>query len=150
MMNRNQKIALGCGGAGCLGLIVVTVAVVILGLSNGWFSRSKVNRNYNFNSNSTRPTNADSNANSAPTSSSSISDDDKHKLFHAATVAGDSELLQRVLKKLGLFTAGGAPTDQYTEFAKDHFAWAMRNTDFIKSVTTPEEGRAYVNEHIGD
>ena len=25
-MNRNQKIALGCGGAGCLGLIVVAVA----------------------------------------------------------------------------------------------------------------------------
>ena len=25
-MTRNQKIALGCGGAGCLGLIVVVVA----------------------------------------------------------------------------------------------------------------------------
>ena len=25
-MNRNQKIALGCGGAGCLGLIVVVIA----------------------------------------------------------------------------------------------------------------------------
>jgi hypothetical protein len=29
-MTRNQKIALGCGGAGCLGLIVVAIAGVLI------------------------------------------------------------------------------------------------------------------------
>ena len=29
-MTRNQKIALGCGGAGCLGLIVVLIAGVLI------------------------------------------------------------------------------------------------------------------------
>jgi cytoskeletal protein RodZ len=149
-MNKNQKIALGCGVAGCLGLIVVAIAGVLI-----WFLATRspnTNRNSNSNTNSNRSTNRNSaaNDNTESTSSSSMSDDNKHKLFQAATVSGDSELLQRVLKKLGLFTAAGSPTEEYTELAKNHFAWALRNTDFIKSVSTPETARAYVEEHIND
>jgi hypothetical protein len=148
-MNRNQKIALGCGGAGCLGLIVVALACVVLYVV---YQRrpAAYTRNSNFNVNVNRGSNRNSDNDSAAATSSTMSEDDKHKLFQAASVAGDSALLQRVLKKLGLFTSAGSPSDKYTEFAKNHFVWALRNTEFIQSLDTPEKARAYVNEHIDD
>jgi cytoskeletal protein RodZ len=149
-MNRNQKIALGCGGAGCLGLIVVAIAGVLI-----WFfatSRS-TNRNFNLNTNTNRSTNRNSatNENSeTPGSSSSMSEDDKHKLFQAAGFTQDTELIARVMKKLGFMRANGTTTPEYEKFTKEHFAWALRNTDFIQSISTPEKARAYVDEHIND
>jgi hypothetical protein len=149
-MNRNQKIALGCGGAGCLGLIVVAVAGILF---YSFMARSSAtNRNYNFNpnsnSNANRSTNRNSNMNSAPSSSSSMSDDDKHKLFQAAGMTKDSALIQRALQKIGFMDANGTPTAGYEQFVKDHFAWALKNTQFVMSVNTEEKARAYVNEHL--
>jgi hypothetical protein len=157
-MNRNGKIALGCGGAGCLGLIVVVIAVAVLIVTGvikapGIYSPNS-NSNYNYNSN--RNSNSNSNANSndntenqnskSDSTSSSMSDDDKHKLFQAVGMTRDNDLTLRVLKKLG-FDVGGT---EYQDFVKGHFAWAMKNLDFIQSVNTPEKARAYVNEHIND
>ena len=79
-----------------------------------------------------------------------MSDDDRHKLFQAAGMTKDTELIQRVLKKIGLMRADGTTGDENTQFAKDHFAWAMKNLQFITSVNTPEKARAYVEEHIDD
>ena len=76
-----------------------------------------------------------------------MSDDDKHKLFQAAGITKDNELIMRVIKKLGFGIGTG--TD-YQDFVKGHFAWAMKNLDFIRSVNTPEKALAYVNEHIDD
>jgi hypothetical protein len=153
-MNRNQKIALGCGGAGCLGLIlIVIVAVVLSALGYMSLPGTSSNRNYNYNSNSNRNsnynsnTNSNSNANSS--TSSSLSNDDKHKLFQAAGMTKDNELIQRVLRKLGFLTASGI-SDDYQKFVKDHFAWAMKNIEFVQSVNTPQTARAYVDAHIDD
>ena len=157
-MNRNQKIALGCGGAGCLGLIVVIIAG---GLIWYWQSRpSTTNRNSNFNTsrnvNSTANSNradddndADSSSSSTG-SSSSMSEDDKHKLYHAATATKDTETMVRVWKKLGLTDAEGTPNDKYRQFAQDHIAWLFRNTDFMQEVSNEEKARAYVDAHIND
>src|SRR5829696_7500561 len=105
-MNRNQKIALGCGGAGCLGLIVVAIAGGLM----YYFMRSAVtNRNYNFNASTNRNSNSndnsdlttnrnandDNSSNSNSSSSSSMSEDDKHRLYQAALVTGDAELVRR-------------------------------------------------------
>jgi uncharacterized protein HemX len=149
-MNRNQKIALGCGGAGCLGLIVVIAAGAILYFA---YQRRpagyRANRNANFNTN--RRLNSNSSADSSEdSSSSSLSDDARHKLFQAVSVTQDAELIERVQKKLGLLKANGAPADEYTRFMKDHVVWLFKNTDFLQSVNTPEKGRAYVDEHIND
>ena len=101
-MTKNQKIALGCGGAGCLGLIVVAVVGLVV-----WLvllpARTKREFNYNFstngnsnlNSNSTPNVNAASNANNDNSSSSEMSDDDKHRLYQAASMTGDPEMLDR-------------------------------------------------------
>ena len=166
-MTKNQKIALGCGGAGCLGLIVVGVAVAAF-----WLlvyrqpAVRRVSRDYNVNINlndnssnandSTPNVNAssnsssNSNANSSSTSSSasSMSDDDKHKLFQAASMTGDGELVRRVLVKIGLMNEDFTPGDNYSRFMGEHITWGARNYEFIQSINTPEKARAYVNAHF--
>lgn len=151
-MNRNQKIAIGCGTAGCLGLLVVIAAGAILYF---YFARQPTVRNANRNSNFNISTNTNrgSNSNTSTDSSdetsspSSMSDDAKHKLFQAAGMTKDNELILRVLKKIGFASATGS---DYQEFVQDHFAWAMKNLQFVTSVNTPEKARAYVEAHIDD
>ena len=156
-MNRNQKIALGCGGAGCLGLIVVAIAG---GLIYYFMRSASTNRNYNFNVSTNRNSNLndntdsttnrnenDNSSNSNSSSSSSMSDDDKHKLYQAALMAADPELLRRVQIKLGLRDEDYTLGDNYQTFVNEHVDWAIRNTDFISSLDTVK-ARAYINEHM--
>jgi predicted metalloprotease len=160
-MNRNGKIALGCGAAGCLGLIVVVIACVVLVVTGvvpapGLYD---ANRNSNYNSNDDSNTNSNSNTNTndnanknsdSSSSSSSMSDDDKHKLFQAVGITKDRPLIERVLRKLGFLTATGAISSDYEQFVKDHANWALNNLDFVRSVLTEDKARAYVEEHIDD
>lgn len=158
-MERNTKIAIGCGGAGCLGLIVVVIVCVIL-VSTGYISMpgsSNSNRNENYNatnrnsnSNSNSNSNLNENSNSSSSSSSSLSNDDRHKLFQAAGMTKDNALIQKVLHKIGLLTPDNDMSDEYAPFVKEHMQWATRNTAFIQSVLTPDKARAYVDEHMND
>ena len=165
-MNKNQKIAIGCGVAGCLGLILLVIIIVVLGVL-GYVAlpgMSSSNRNYNYNSNensnsnansntdsnsnSNSNTNSNSNSNSdSSSSSSSMTEDDKHRLFQAAGVTKDNDLILRVLIKIGFPNGTG---EGYSEFLNDHPSWALKNMGFIRSVLTPETARAYVDEHIDD
>src|SRR5215207_8561038 len=158
-MTRNQKIALGCGGAGCLGLIVVVIAGLLIYFfaynsrpnRNYNFNRS-TNRNFNSNDNSNLSANANDNSsnssNSSSTSASSMSEDDKHKLYQAAAMTGDTELLRQVSVKLGLIDEDLTPRENYQTFLGAHIEWVMRNTGFIQSINTPEKARTYVNENL--
>jgi len=156
-MNRNAKIALGCGGAGCLGLIVVVIAVAVLIVTGvikapGIYSPSSnsnynYNRNSNYNVNVNTNDNLNANSNSDSSDSSSLSDDDKHKLFQAAGMSQDNALILRVLRKIGFSNTG---SEEYQQFIKDHSPWALRNMDFVRSVLTPEKAREYVEAHIDD
>ncbi len=154
-MNRNQKIAIGCGAAGCLGLIVIAVAAGIFYLvmqssSSNTNRRSIISANRNSSSASEDP-GADSSSSTADeTVTTSMSEDDKHKLFQAAAITQDTALMQRVWKKLGLTRADGTPNEVYAQFVKDHVSWLFRNTDFVQSVSTPEQAREYVLAHIND
>ena len=155
-MDRNQKIAIGCGAAGCLGLLAIVVVCVVLVMTGyvtmpGRGSRANENFNANTNSNSNSNSNANENTNSnSSSSSSSLSDDDKHKLFQAAGMTRDNELIQKVLHKLGFLTADNTVSDDYAPFVKGHMDWAKQNYRFIQSVMTPEKARAYVDAHIND
>ena len=160
-MNRNQKIALGCGGAGCLGLIVVAIAACLIYFFAYRSNRSTrdynfnttTNRNSNSNDNSDSTTNTNdndnsSNSNSSSSSDSTISSEDRHRLYHAAGMTGDSELIQRVLVKIGVLNEDFSQGDKYQTFIEEHASWTIRNLDFIQSVNTPEKARAYVNDHF--
>lgn len=160
-MNRNQKIALGCGGAGCLGLIVLVLAAA------GFYfwqlrrqSSHASNQNYNSRVSSKEGTHSSSdnddegsdkssNTNtSSAASKSALSEDDRHKLFHAATVSGDTDLLNRVCIKIGIMKEDFTPKDDYVSFVAAHFTWSVQNNDFIQSVNSPEKGREYVDKHL--
>jgi hypothetical protein len=147
-MNRNQKIALGCGGAGCLGLIVVIVAGGLV----YYFSQRRSSRvdDYNVNSNINSNVNSSSAETSADEGTTALSNDEQHKLFHAASATKDTATMTRVWKKLGLTDADGTPNDTYTEFTKDHIAWLFRNADFLQEINTEQKARAYVDAHIND
>ena len=160
-MTRNQKIALGCGGAGCLGLILLCVVggLVYYFLYQSATTRrdewlANVNRNYNINSNSNSTndnanTNDNSdNSNSSSSADSTLSNDEKHRLFQAGNVTGDVEVIRRVNVKLGLMDEDFTPGEKYREFTAEHVSWAGKNYEFVLSINTPEKARAYVNEHL--
>ena len=158
-MNRNQKIALGCGGAGCLGLILVII-VGCLVYFFAWRSQSRypdydyrTNRNSNSNDNSdftsNRNTNDNSsNSNSSRSSSSTLSDEEKHRLYQAAGMTGDSELVRRVSIKIGIMDEDYTMGDDYQKFVEEHVSWALTNTDFIQTINTAEKARAYIQTHL--
>ena len=158
-MNRNQKIALGCGGAGCLGLLLVVIVGCVFYFV--FYNQPPVrrtanvninlNRNSNFNDNSEVPANINANSNSSNSSStdvSSMSDDDKHKLYYAAGLTGEAEVVRRVSVKLDLVDDDFTPRANYEKFVREHIGWVMRNADFVREINTPEKARAYVNEHF--
>jgi hypothetical protein len=159
-MTRNQKIALGCGGAGCLGLIVVVVAGCLIWVFYYRSSRDRYDRyaNINFNSNRSVGVNsnenentndsADTSSNSSSDSSSEYSDDEKHKLFQAAAMTGDLELQRRVWGKLGIIDDDFSIGTKYQAFVDAHGPWSVRNYQWVASINTPEKGRAYVDEHL--
>jgi cytoskeletal protein RodZ len=159
-MTRNQKIALGCGGAGCLGLIVVVIAGVLIyffAYNRSVYSTNRndddnfnvtTNRNSNSNDNSATNDNDNSSSSSSSSSASSMSNDDKHKLYVAAAITGDAELLRRVSVKLGLMADDYTPSPEYSSFLAEHVTWRIRNSDFVRSLDTPEKARAYVDENF--
>ena len=162
-MTKNQKIALGCGGAGCLGLIVVVIAGALIYFfayrsprsTRDYNFNTTTNRNSNSNDNTDFSTNTNDNDNSnsnssssSSTSASSMSDDDTHRLYQAAAQTGDQELIRRVSIKIGLMDADYTPGADYQKFLTDHVEWVMRNTDFIGTISSPEKARAYVNDHF--
>jgi hypothetical protein len=131
-------------------VLIVTGIVPAPGLYNpNRNSNSNYNSNSNFNSNANTNNNENVNANSNSDSSesSSMSDDDKHKLFQAAGMSQDNDLIIRVLKKIGFSNPGG---EDYQQFVRDHSGWALRNMDFVRSVVTPVKAREYVEAHIDD
>lgn len=158
-MTRNQKIALGCGGAGCLGLIVVAIAG---GLLYYFYAQSTPYRTANYNYNSNRNVNLNSNANnddatnsnsssnrnSNTSSAASLSDDDKHKLFHAANITADAELIRRVNVKIGILEEDFTPGDKFQDFATSHVGWSVRNYQWVTEMNSAEKARAYINEHL--
>ena len=163
-MTRNQKIALGCGGAGCLGLIVVGIAGVLIfwfGWRNAgrfdeyanYNSNYNTNSNDNFNLNGNDNTSDNDNSNSSSSNSSSstsgtYTDDEKHRLFHAASMTADFELQRRVWTKLGILEDDFSTGDKFTDFGVEHGGWVIRNYRWVAEIDTPEKGRAYVNEHL--
>lgn len=148
-MTRNQKIALGCGGAGCLGLILLIVIAVVLSAA-GYLSIPGTNSNYNSNANRNSNSNSQYNRNSntgSSSSSSTMSNDEKHRLFQAVSATKDDQLLMRVLAKIGFPNATG---EGYDKFMEDHLTWALKNFEFMDTVNTPEKARAYVEARLDD
>ncbi len=164
-MTKNQKIAIGCGAVGCLGLIILMIAAGAgyYFYSHGhWNSNSNSNSDFDYNSNSNSNINSnyesdeDSSEESTPEpsvsdtsedTSSTTSDDNKHRLFQAGATCADPQLMMQVNKKVGITGGASAEVEQFT---KDHIVWVLKNSEFIQRVNTRDKACAYVREHIND
>ena len=90
-----------------------------------------------------------SNSNSSPRpTSSDMTDEEKYRLFYAATKTEDKFLQSEAAKKIGIIDASGQPTASYKTFVTNATSWAMNDVDFIRTVDTPAKARAYVNSHM--
>ena len=109
-MTKNQKIAAGCGGLGCLGLIVLLIAGgvyfsstslrrTVLRLQCTAEFEFELNQQLNSNSNTTE---SNSNSTIRLSSSSSSYPTTRNTGFQAASASGDADLVQKVVKKTGL------------------------------------------------
>jgi mannose/fructose/N-acetylgalactosamine-specific phosphotransferase system component IIB len=77
-----------------------------------------------------------------------MSDDDKYKLFYAATKTGDAATMTQAGKAIGLVNTDGTPTDYYKKFIDGATAWAQKNMAFVQELNTPEKAKDYVKSHM--
>jgi hypothetical protein len=77
-----------------------------------------------------------------------MTDDDKYKLFFAASKTGDQKLIVAAYQKIGIVDQNSMPTSDYKTFLGGSIAWAFKNTAFIQSINTPDKAREYVNAHM--
>ncbi|HEX8891436.1 MAG TPA: hypothetical protein VF779_19970, partial [Pyrinomonadaceae bacterium] len=163
------------GKSSKLPLIIALAAIVLIGGGIGLYfllrdnssssssSRSNNNnssttsntstRTSNTNSTSTfpTPTTSTTTTNRDETSTSSTagdySNDEKHRLFQAVGITRDNDLIIEVAEKIGLSDSRGNPTPAMEPFAKEHFAWAKNNADWVREHLDPVKAREYVMAH---
>ena len=115
-------------------IAVLTFVISLCGLTGNKTDTSNAN-------------NANRNSDSTASTGGGMSEDDKHKLFQAAAVTRDENILKEVSAKIGLTDARGLPSDKYADFAKEHISWAMKNSQFVRDINDPAKAREYVDKH---
>ena len=91
---------------------------------------------------------ANANASAPKSSAAAMSEDDKYRLFYAASKTGDQKLILQAYQKIGLFDQNGRPTPGYQTFIRNSVSWAFKDTEFIQTINTPEKAREYVMSHL--
>lgn len=81
------------------------------------------------------------------TTSSTSSEDEKYRLFYAATKVGDQQLQKEIARKIGIIDTSGSPTPYYQTFVKGAGEWGVRDSAWVQTHNTPEAARAWVNTH---
>src|SRR5947209_3508696 len=85
--------------------------------------------------------------NTTTTTPSSSSEDEKYRLFYAATKMGDTQLQKDIARKIGIIDANGAPTSYYEPFVKGATAWATRDYAWVQQHNTEEAARQWIRDH---
>jgi hypothetical protein len=80
-------------------------------------------------------------------SATNMSEDDKHKLFQAAGITQDTDLIKEVITKLGLGDVT-APNENGQKFVKEHMDWAMKNAAWVQEYSDKNKAREYVKSHM--
>jgi hypothetical protein len=76
-------------------------------------------------------------------------DDDAHKLYQAAAMTGDQQVILGCLKKLGFMNEDGSmkDADAYQKFAMEHGDWAQSRISFIQELSGPGKAKEYWEAH---
>jgi TonB family protein len=135
------------GGAAVL--IVLIGGVGLAGLLY-YFSTSRSSTDYNYNSpsNLSQSNSSLSNTNVSPNNSTltaEMTEDEKYRLFYAASKVNESALTMKVSKRIGIIDESNKPTEYYKTFTAGMFKWAMRDADFVKRIDTKQKAIDYIN-----
>jgi hypothetical protein len=144
-------------------LIIAALALVLIGGGIGLYFLLKDNSSSTANTNSsvtpssspsaTRSTGGTTTSTyptpyttSTPTTTAAgnYSEDERHRLFQAVGMTGDSVLITEVAQKIGLFDPRGQPNAEFQTFATEHAEWAKRNRSWVQQYLDPQKARAYV------
>lgn len=131
------------GGAAVL--IIVVGGIGLVGLLY-YIGTKQQTTTYNYNTNS-----SDLNQNSISPDKTVISvdtpmsEDEKYRLFYAASKVNDKVLLMKVSKKIGIIDESSQPTPFYKTFTEGMIKWAMKDVEFVKKVNTKQKAREYIN-----
>lgn len=93
--------------------------------------------------NSTAPSASPAAADSTP-----MSEEEKYKVFYAASESGDGTLVLKVSRKLGLNYANDKPTPAYIGFLNGYVTWTSKDKAFPKTINTKKKAADYVNSHL--
>jgi hypothetical protein len=93
---------------------------------------------------STYPTPTTSTSTTTTTTGGNYSEDDKHKLFQAVGITQDNALIIEVAQKIGIVDSSGQPKSNFQTFVQDHYTWATKNADFIRTYLDKDKARQYV------
>lgn len=87
--------------------------------------------------------------NSSHTDSSiSMSEEEKYKLFYAASESADGSLVLLVSQKIGLYDAENRPAPNYTEFWEGYIKWTSKDKSFAKTLNTKEKAKDYISSRL--
>jgi hypothetical protein len=145
------------GGKSKMPLIIGAVALLLIGAGVLYFLLSK-DKTSTSNSSTTSTTSTPSTTRSpgtttstyptpstpTTTTGSSYSEDDKHKLFQAVGITQDNALIIEVAQKIGIVDNSGQPKSNFQTFVQDHYTWATKNADFIRTYLDKDKARQYV------
>ncbi|HUQ34457.1 MAG TPA: hypothetical protein VM095_20210 [Pyrinomonadaceae bacterium] len=145
------------GGKSKMPLIIGAVALLLIGGGVLYFLLSK-DKTSTSNSSTTSTTSTPSTTRSPGTTTStypttstpttttggSYSEDDKHKLFQAVGITQDNALIIEVAQKIGIVDSSGQPKSNFQTFVQDHYTWATKNADFIRTYLDKDKARQYV------
>jgi hypothetical protein len=78
------------------------------------------------------------------TTTRTYTEDEKHRLFQAVGITGDTDLIIEVAYKIGIADAKGNQNENFEPFRKAHPEWAARNMAWVQQYRDKDKARAYV------
>ncbi|HEY0377778.1 MAG TPA: hypothetical protein VGC87_12705 [Pyrinomonadaceae bacterium] len=78
------------------------------------------------------------------TTARNYTEDEKHRLFQAVGITGDTDLIIEVAYKIGIADAKGNQNENFEPFRQQHPDWAARNLAWVREYRDKDKARAYV------
>lgn len=145
---------------------VLALGVVILGITAFgiyyYVSSRQTDFNYNYNSSAANYSSngnlsnafgvntatANSSTDSMTFDDSSITEEEKYRLFYAASKVGEQPLTVKISKKIGIIDEKGQATPYYKTFIAGMLSWATKDVEFVKKIDSKEKAREYVDSQM--
>jgi TonB family protein len=145
-----QKSRLGLWLAILGGVAVLFVLVGAVALAALFYFIGTAKKEISYNSSPSNLNQSNTSGNSNPSINNQsvetpMTEDEKYRLFYAASKVEDKALTLKVSKKIGIIDEGNKPTAFYKTFTAGIIKWAMRDADFVRKLDTKQKALDYIN-----